>query len=167
MGCILGLSIFNALPSNVVSVRDGSSWRVFWADAFPQSWAFFTKPPSDPEIVAYGAENGKIEYATLTPNGQRSNLYGVSRKQRAQGPELAHLANSIPERLWVECDPGQDCLEGVPETKPKMRVDNTSPVPTLCGHIVLVETEPVPWSYRGKHEGWRLDVRRAQVTSSC
>ena len=92
---VLATSIFFSLPSNVVSVRDGGSVRVFWAKALPQGWAFFTKPPSDSELVAYRVVEGELVYASLTPNSRPRNLFGLTRTQRAQGPEIAAMANQL------------------------------------------------------------------------
>ncbi|WP_191267543.1 SdpA family antimicrobial peptide system protein [Nocardiopsis terrae] len=160
-------SIFYALPSNTLSFRDGGTVRTLFARTMPQNWAFFTKPPNDPELVPYTVnEAGAVEFASTMPNGRVDNLYGLSRTQRAQGPEIANLANQIEE--WTDCGSlNGDCLSGVASGAPVQRIENTSPVPTLCGKVVIARTEPVPWTYRDKYRGWRIDDEMALIEARC
>ncbi|MCX5204973.1 SdpA family antimicrobial peptide system protein [Streptomyces sp. NBC_00237] len=188
-GALLAGSIFFSLPSNVLSTRDGGDLRAFSARFLPQSWAFFTKPPSDPEFVPYVVNDDGVAYAARLPNSRPDNLYGLSRRQRAQGPEVAAMANQVQK--WKNCEEAEgDCPAVVagssasgaansgpgrgsgPANEPvsvpvPVSVENTSPVPTLCGRLVLVETRPVPWKFRDKYEGWRLDKRAALVEAKC
>ncbi|MFJ3876585.1 SdpA family antimicrobial peptide system protein [Streptomyces sp. NPDC090077] len=166
VGALLAGSVFFSLPSNVLSTRDGGDLRALSARVLPQSWAFFTKPPSDPEFVPYLVSDGDVVHAALLPNSRAENLYGLTRRQRAQGPEVAAMANQV--RTWRNCEEIEgDCpavVAGAPEAVP---VENSSPVPTLCGRVVLVETRPVPWEFRDRYEGWRLDKRAAVVEAKC
>ncbi|MFD0356809.1 SdpA family antimicrobial peptide system protein [Streptomyces sp. NPDC127110] len=167
VGALLAGSVFFSLPSNVLSTRDGGDLRALSARFLPQSWAFFTKPPSDPEFVPYlVSEGGGVASAALLPNSRAENLYGLTRRQRAQGPEVAAMANQV--RTWRDCDGIEgDCPAVVAGSAEPVRVENSSPVPTLCGRVVLVETRPVPWKFRDRYEGWRLDKRAAVVEAKC
>lgn len=167
MALTLAFSVFFSLPSNVLSVRDGGPMRVLWAHALPQGWAFFTKPPSDPELVAYRLEDdGELSYAALTPNSLPRNMFGLTRKQRAQGPEIAAMANQT--RDWNRCGVSDgDCLSDVAHDEDGPSIINTAPSPTLCGPVVIVETEPVPWAYRHNYDGWRLDSRYTSFEAVC
>lgn len=162
---VLAVSIFFSLPSNVLSARNASPLRVLSARLLPQSWAFFTKPPSDPEVIPYrvGAD-GSLTFASLLPNSKADNLYGLSRRQRAQGPEIASMANEVDN--WTSC-PTETCVEEVAAAGPAQSLRNGSKVPTLCGPIVLVETKPVPWAFRHDYHGWRISVRAALVEAVC
>lgn len=163
---VLAVSVFYSLPSNVLSVRDGGPVRVFSAKALPQGWAFFTKPPSDAELVAYRVVDGRLDFASLTPNSRADNLFGLTRTQRAQGPEIAAMANQVED--WTSCPAGSgDCLAPVAGSATEVEIENTSPVPTLCGPTVLVETEPVPFAFRGRYDGWRLDRRFVLIEAVC
>lgn len=164
---VLAVSVFFSLPSNVLSARDGGGLRVIMARTLPQSWAFFTKPPNDPEIAPYQVRVYEtLQYASLLPNSRRSNFYGLTRKQRAQGPEVANLFNQIP--ALTTCTAGQaDCLEEIALTGRPVTLHNTSKVPTLCGRLLLVETVPVPWAFRHDYGGWRMEKRAALVEVTC
>ncbi|MFI8266628.1 SdpA family antimicrobial peptide system protein [Streptomyces sp. NPDC085665] len=163
---LLAGSVFFSLPSNVASTRDGGALRKLSAGFLPQSWAFFTKPPSDPEFVPYLVSDDGVTYASRLPNSRPENLYGLSRRQRAQGPEIAAMANQV--RTWQNCeDAAGDCPLEVAGSGERVSVTNTSSVPTLCGTLVLVETRPVPWKIRDKYDGWRLDTRAALVEATC
>ena len=164
---VLAGSVFYSLPSNVMSTRDGGAVRSFSGRFMPQSWAFFTKPPSDPEFVPYRVHaDGHLEFASLMPNSRSSNLFGLGRKQRAQGPEIAKMANQVTD--WVDCSEAKDdCLAETASGVDPLSVTNSSPVATLCGMVLLVETEPVPWAFRADYDGWRLERRAALVEGKC
>ncbi|WP_372410820.1 SdpA family antimicrobial peptide system protein [Streptomyces luteireticuli] len=166
VGALLAGSIFFSLPSNVLSTRDGGDLRALSARFLPQSWAFFTKPPSDPEFVPYTVSGDGVAYASRLPNSRADNLYGLTRRQRAQGPEVANMANQVRE--WKDCEELEgDCPAVVAGSSAPVSVTNPSPVPTLCGRLVLVETRPVPWKFRDKYKGWRLDKKAALVEAKC
>lgn len=167
LGGTLAISIFLSLPSNVLSSRDGSTLRAVAAEVMPQGWSFFTKPPNDPEVVPYLVRSdGSLAYASQFPNAAPENLFGISRVQRAQGPEMAFLANHGTE--WHTCTAGAepDCRRLAADS-PGDPVENTAPSPTLCGRVVLVETRPVPWAYRNEYSGWRLDSRATGLDVTC
>ncbi|MGO2034532.1 MAG: SdpA family antimicrobial peptide system protein, partial [Brevibacterium aurantiacum] len=82
---MLLVSVFFSLPSNVLSDRGKvNAARVFSVDLAPQGWGFFTKPPSDSDLFYY---DGNLQSVMETPQGRADNLLGLSRTQRAQGPE--------------------------------------------------------------------------------
>lgn len=166
VGALLAGSIFFSLPSNVLSTRDGGELRSLSARFLPQSWAFFTKPPSDSEFVPYVVSDDGVAYAGRLPNSRSDNLYGLTRRQRAQGPEVASMANQVQK--WENCEAIEgDCPVVVAGSSTPTSVTNSSPVPTLCGRLVLVESRPVPWKFRDRYEGWRLDKKAAFVEAKC
>lgn len=167
-GFLLLLSAFISQPSTVLYPRqtgEGDPIRVVLLPIFPQAWPFFTKAPDSPELAAYDPISRQS--LSLFPNSAVRNWYGLSRTQRAQGPEMANLSNSVPTSEWVECLAYEgDCLD-VAAARPSVKLNNDSSVPTLCGSLVLVVTTPVPWEYRNEYAGWRVDSKAVHVWSDC
>lgn len=166
---LLGWTIFSSLPSNVAYSRDADSRvRPIVTTLMPQSWPFFTKPPSDPEFASYEIVGQSIRSASKFPNNRQENLYGIARGQRAQGPELANLSFQVPSEKWLDCteNPDQVCLERAAESA-TIDVENKSPLKTLCGNILLVETKPVDFVNRDSYSGWRIDSQIAHLKVTC
>lgn len=165
---VLGIAIFVSMPSTVLYPRDGSPLRDVMTTVLPESWPFFTKPPSDTEITAYVLDDGTLRSASAFPNAHRDNWFGVLRTQRAQGPEMANLTSPLPAENWVECaeDRSRDCLLIAAENEP-VSIVNDYPTQTLCGNVIIVETAPVAFSYRDMYEGWRLDENAVHLDIEC
>lgn len=166
---ILLISIIMSLPSNVLVSRDGSPLRQTSTELLPQGWAFFTKPPSESEIVPFsvGANSGPVS-ALAPPQAELKNLLGLSRAQRAQGPELAGYVNEITR--WVDCDSNepQICAEDtLDKGMTPQEFDAITPAPTLCGKVVALETEPIRWSFREFSSSTRTAKRAAIMEVSC
>ncbi|WP_374203711.1 SdpA family antimicrobial peptide system protein [Pseudonocardia sp. ICBG601] len=164
----LSMAVFFALPSNVVSWRDGGAVRKIVASALPEGWAFFTKPPNDPEYVPiYSADGGRtFEGGSSLPNSRFENWYGLLRSQRAQGPEIANLSNEPLKWQMCENKHGSACYKQVWAGSPTF-VRNSSPVPTVCGRAIVMETRPVPWAFRDFYKEVRENERGALVEVTC
>lgn len=166
---VLGvISVMAALPDAAASPPGMATSRQTISRVWPQGWGFFTKSPRTPANVAYKiAGDGMPKNALIDPNATPSNLFGASRRARAQGPEIASLLHSIPESAWKECGAYvvADCRVG--EFKAAPQVANGSPIPTLCGQIILTSEEPVPWAWRSiaKHQ-YRI-TKAAAVNVQC
>lgn len=167
VGTLMAKSIFLSLPSNVLAIRDGGPIRKASVTFLPQGWAFFTKPPSDSDIVGFRLWRGGVESAMLTPQGDIANGLGLSRAQRAQGPEMAFLVAQVKD--WVPCPApaAAECAAQVAATSSYDGAENTSTVQSLCGRIVLVETTPVRWSYRHLVDRTRTALRAASLEARC
>ncbi|WP_374955203.1 SdpA family antimicrobial peptide system protein [Arthrobacter sp. MYb51] len=116
----------------------------------PQGWAFFSKSPRDPSIAPYREDiNGSFESVSKLPTTRVENLFGVSREGRAQGVEVALISGESGAENWLDCSTPalQECAEMVRDAT-STAVTNTVASPTVCGEIVLVQTTPVPWSFR-------------------
>lgn len=125
-------------------------------------------PPSDNELTVYSVSGSEITSASRFPNSRASNLFGLDRDQRAQGPEIAALANSVPFEDWSTCDPlfVDACLSDEAVSEP-VKLSNTSPYVTLCGDVLIVETSPIAYSYRELFDGYRFDERAVRLEISC
>jgi antimicrobial peptide system SdpA family protein len=154
--CLLataGLATLAAtLPSNVL--WDRSQLLIVRAElntVAGQNFAFFTRSPESEQIVAYRLlPDGALGASLLhLPQGRAANLFGLSRTQRAQGPELANLMRAVPATAWTDCtELGHDeCVDGI-RGRGKAMLRNTSPIPTICGEVALTAESTVKWAYR-------------------
>lgn len=170
LSSLLALSAFLSAGSTVLFPRRegrGDPIRRAVLPLFPESWPFFTKPPDDIELTAYRVADGVAETLGTFPNASSANYYGLSRTQRAEGPELANLANRVPESSWTDCAAvTEDCVVAATQ-RPSLQVYNSSVVPVVCGPVVLSQTKPVPWQFRHDYDGWRLDESVIFVDALC
>jgi antimicrobial peptide system SdpA family protein len=146
------LTLAATLPSNIIWERTQlQTLRVELNTIAGQSFAFFTRSPQTEQIVAYRLlPEGTIGASLMvTPQGRPANLFGVSRTQRAQGPELANLVQDVEPRMWLDCTglDRRDCLDQIARA-PKAVLRNTSPVPTVCGQVLLAAERTTKWAYR-------------------
>lgn len=154
-------SIYAVLPRNVLSDHVPKSARVTISTLWPQGWGFFTKDPDSPDIDVYKeTSTGQTKSLLVTPQGRPSNLFGLSRTGRAQGPEIAILNDLIDEDEWVACTTENiGCLESARSAE-AIKLTNTSPSPTICGRVIFTSEIPIPWSYRSYSE----ETHRIQAT---
>lgn len=146
------LTLAATLPSNIIWERTQLQMlRVELNTIAGQSFAFFTRSPQTEQIVAYRLlPEGTVGASLMvTPQGRPANLFGVSRTQRAQGPELANLVQAVEPKMWLDCTglDHRDCLDQIARA-PKALLRNTSPVPTACGQVLLAAERTTKWAYR-------------------
>jgi antimicrobial peptide system SdpA family protein len=144
----IGLSVYFVLPANVLSSESKSykDVRMAFNTVSPQGWGFFTNPPQSDEIAAYDATSH--DSLLMTPQGRVENMFGISRTQRAQGPELALLTNAVT--TWTECNLGssrEECLADASSLSPQsVSVDVVHQ--TLCGPVLLTTESFTAFEYR-------------------
>lgn len=144
--CIMFLSsVFFSMPTNIISTEIPDTARKTVLRIAPQGWAFFTRDPQSVYIAAYRLTSDGYDDAMITPQGRVENLWGISRRARAQGPEIAQLADEV--ETWTECEDPESCLAGLTASEAQ-HVSNNTPDPTLCGLVALAQEKPVPWSFR-------------------
>lgn len=143
---ILFVSVLVAVPPTAISLGMSQEFRNNYSAFVSQGWNFFTKDLQGNQFGAY--EPGQADPASLliTPQTRIENAWGLTRNQRAQGPELANLANGITE--WQDCTTMRISCASELKGEP-IEIVNTSPIPTLCGDIVITQEHQSPWSYRG------------------
>jgi antimicrobial peptide system SdpA family protein len=146
----LGGAAFYSLPSNVLSTRSPQDQvRLAFNVLASEDYGFFTKNPQSDALRAFHEVGGSVYDVTTTPQNKPTNLFGLSRTQRAQGPELANISDQ-KSAAWVACPTTKtesDCITAA-FRRHAASVQNSSPVRTVCGDIVLADEVPVPWSYR-------------------
>lgn len=131
----------------------------------PQRWEFFTASPEKPVLVAYRQDS--LDSLMELPQSKAENLFGLSRTQRAQGPELALLAPRI--KTWNKCDsPGDPgaCLSAARASSAQV-VKNDAAHKTLCGTVVLAEVKPVPFAFRAFGYGSSSITQTATLDLRC
>jgi len=135
-----------------------------------QNFAFFTRSPESDQIVAYRLlPDGELGASLLhLPQGKTANLFGLSRTQRAQGPELANLMRAVPATAWTDCTEfGRDeCVDRI-RGHGKAMLRNTSPIPTICGEVALTAESTVKWAYRRLTEDRYTIERVAPASIEC
>lgn len=134
------------------------------APYFPQGWAFFTKSPRTPELLAYRYEPGGDDAASLVlgPNAQARWAFGLDRTPRTQEFEYEVLSRALSDESWFECSGpvGGECIEDAGRAGPSIEIVNDLPASTICGDdIVLVRAGVFPWAFanRGFDPGGAVD----------
>lgn len=130
----------------------------------PQRWEFFTASQQKPTITVYNAET--LHSLLVFPQTAPRNAFGLSREQRAQGPELAILAS---EADWSRCrtrSEGATCLYRA-RSQPAEPVENDALSRTVCGDVILAQERPTPFEFRRFDLGATSITRAAHLQVSC
>jgi antimicrobial peptide system SdpA family protein len=164
-------SVAASLPSNILwGRRQLPAIRAELNTIAGQNFAFFTRSPETDQIDVYRLDPDSTVGVSLlaTPQTKADNLFGLSRTQRAQGPELAILLREVPADAWADCAEldRATCIDGVPR-RPKAFLHNTSPVPTVCGQVVLTVESTTKWAYRRLTETRYIIERLAAASVDC
>jgi len=144
----ISLSVYFTLPENVVSSRSAAFTAVRSAmiTLSPQTWGFFTNPPQREEYGVYDIETASS--LLRTPQTRAENAFGLTRAQRAQGPELAVLAATADN--WQDCSvtDGREICFDAAQDLPPTPVENSAAHRTICGDVILTLETPNPFAYR-------------------
>ncbi|WP_211235393.1 SdpA family antimicrobial peptide system protein [Leifsonia aquatica] len=158
------MSAYAGWPSNVLNPEGRDKVREYVAMTVPQGWAFFTKSPEESEIGVYDARTG--ETLLVTPQTRVENAFGLSRNQRAQGPELALIASQITD--WHECPMDREICFSEASGAETQSVENDAFVRTICGAAFVTGEKPTPWAYRDFDGVQRSQIQQiARVHVSC
>lgn len=146
---VIGLYVVHSqLPSNTLELPGQDAAHASIQMVAPQGWAFFTKSPREPDMVAWvpGA-GGTWNQALSAPHSEVRNIFGLNRRSRAQPVEMGLLASTVPAERWLDCDDGDipRCLAGAPAVS----VENPSPQPLLCGPVGVSRQQTLPWAWAG------------------
>jgi hypothetical protein len=78
---------------------------------------------------------------------------------------MALLSDAAEARGWVNCPDGNtsQCLNHAA----RVRVVNVSRPPSLCGQVVLSQTEPVPWEWRSRRNTIKMPSRVIVLDVTC
>jgi antimicrobial peptide system SdpA family protein len=162
-----GLTVVASLSPNALSSRDAvpSALRDAVTTVAPQRWEFFTASPRGKQLIALTTDGR--ESALDLPQSKLSNFAGISRAQRAQGPELAALQQQVTG--WVTCADRSDssgCLNDA-RTKSALHLANDARRKTLCGPMILAQAKPTPFEFRRFDLPDLRVIRAVRVEISC
>ncbi|MBF9316322.1 SdpA family antimicrobial peptide system protein [Mycobacteroides chelonae] len=150
MSVFFGTALLATLPSNAVMGRsDAVRLKLLFNVVASQGFGFFTRDPQSEQTDAYRVlPDGGVHSLLITPQTRDRNLYGLSRRQRAQGPELAALDRQL-SHVWRDCDSQilESCVTANTPTE-TLELKNESPIPTICGDVIFTIEHTTKWSYR-------------------
>jgi len=128
----------------------------------PQGWAFFTASPRSayPQAYVLSRDGGwQLHGGSLAVP---SDLFGLDRSLRAEGTEIALLAQGVPAQDWRPCvGLPVRCLSAAPVA---VQVTNTSTLANLCGQVGFVRQQVLPWAWRGTGTVMPSQVLRLEVS---
>jgi antimicrobial peptide system SdpA family protein len=159
----LAYAVHPALPYNPVKLPFAESIRtVVWA---PQGWSFFTRDAREARVLVLQQVDGRWRSALRGPNARVANVFGFDRAPRAEGTEMAMLTQAVPPGRWRECEEGiERCLA---KGESAIAVRLPVPHPLICGDVVLVVQQPVPWAWLSMPQKVDMPIRSARVSVSC
>lgn len=131
----------------------------------PQGWSFFTKSPRDSELQPYVLHDGVWEGQLLAPHSAPHNAFGLDRRSRSQGIEMALLLAEADGLRWTKCD--RELAACLDQAKEPGTVSNPVPEPTLCGRVALVEQKPVPFAWRDLMHATHTPDRLTVLDVTC
>lgn len=151
------LIFINYQPINAINIH-GSYKRLF-TSILPEGWGFFTRNPREDIISIYEVTDGKYKIALL-PNGDASNLFGLSRKSRRMNMELSIIMNIIPKKIWKFGN--GNFLDSIPEEiyQCSQKKDH---IYFFKGKYLLVQYAVTPWAWSKHPERTKMKYKIAQI----
>lgn len=161
---LVGLySLHASVPSTVIGLPGQQRDAV--RTLLPQGWHFFTRDPREPDLFVVAPRDDGWTEVDLGPNGEPEHAFGMSRAPRAQLLELGSLQTQLLAREWHDCPTvPADCLRGISEVH---EVTNRAQHQTLCGDLVFVLQEPVPWAWAGDGAQIQMSSQLIRVNVRC
>ncbi|MEV0633394.1 SdpA family antimicrobial peptide system protein [Streptomyces sp. NPDC050619] len=163
---VLGLYVAQVhLPSNTITLPGQHEAATTVNRLAPQGWGFFTKSPRDDELQPYAWRDGTWTNVLMAPHGAPRNAFGLNRRSRSQGIEMALLLAEAQKVTWNKC--GRDLDTCLHRAGPPATVSNRVPEPTLCGRTALVEQKPVPFAWRNLIHATHTPDRLTVLDVAC
>lgn len=157
-------SIHASLPFNPIDLPLAKTLalRVFT----PQGWKFFTRNPREETVSVFARDgHGNWSSPSIGRNASLLSYFGLARTARAQGVEVGVITASLKPDQWVPCSERLDaCLAKTPTAA---AVANVSPGATVCGDIVFVKQQPVPWAWTRSKRTVTMPITCLRVNVSC
>ncbi len=156
-------AIHAALPFNTITLpfERWAHIRFFT----PEGWGFFTRDPREERLLLFAKHDGRWSSASVGPNGNASNLFGLNRAPRSQGLEASILISKTGPKDIVDChDKPETCLL---HDSTVISLDNLYPHPTLCGSIGMVMQKPIPWAWSRAKQLIIMPSRVLRINVRC
>jgi antimicrobial peptide system SdpA family protein len=111
----------------------------------PEGFGFFTRNPREERMLLFTKRDNGWVSASVGPNGDVRNLFGLNRAPRAQGFESSLLFSKVPMKVLVGCEETPKvCLS---QSSTPIQTTNAYPHATLCGSVGIVVQKPIPWAW--------------------
>jgi antimicrobial peptide system SdpA family protein len=151
-----------ALPYNPISLPFEESLNtLLWA---PQGWGFFTRSPREERLTAYQFVDGRWRNPMRVPHALPRNVFGLNRVSRSQSVEMGLLLYAAKQE-WKSCaDPLMECLDHAP---PPQAIRNPCGAPAICGAIVVVQRQPIPWAWLKAPKHVEMPTRLLSLDVRC
>jgi antimicrobial peptide system SdpA family protein len=140
-------------PTNPLSSQFLTTGQTLsFANVLPEGFAFFTKDPREQNPFLYEIQKNNGLIPITTPNSSPSNLFGLSRYQRALYVELGSIISLISSSDRTTCATSfSDCIAH--DLIKTVKIQNRTPNALLCGSYYLKMIEPVPWAWHRTFKG--------------
>jgi antimicrobial peptide system SdpA family protein len=131
----------------------------------PEGWKFFTKNAHEDRFEALVLEGGRWETPFASAAADPTYAFGANRTGRAHAVETGLLLAKVGKDQWKECSGSpRDCLSADDVV---VRVQNTSPAPSLCGAVGFITAPPVPWAWGRNAKPVQMPSRVARLEIQC
>lgn len=156
----------SSVPPNAVPLPRNLRTNV--QQLFPEGWPLFTRDPHHPQFRVARSRDGRWTWANAGPLGKPANAFGLDRAARWQSIEIPRLVAQLPpDDEWPECRGNRlSCLAGSRQTRIP-RINNGTPISTLCGRVGFVKHEVVEWDQERRRPGLVLPSRFIVADVAC
>jgi antimicrobial peptide system SdpA family protein len=140
--------LLTLLPDNPIKLREKVKLEI--QTVMPQGWAFFTKNPREPIIVAYGLQGNHWQQINGS-GGSIKYLLGLNRAGRAVSVEISTIIAQIPESSWISSRLSLpefiDSLHIQGIQKLSIKAKNSKNGGKCSGQIIIQRTTIPPWAW--------------------
>ena len=128
----------------------------------PQFWGYFAKP-LEKDLEVFRWQDHRWERADA-PLAAMVNLFGLRRATVNHSAEFRRLVEQVGDG-WTSASLGVDQLPD-PDGD-RVTVKNLARRPALCGEVLIVAREAVPWAWARSRARVELRTRFARLDIQC
>lgn len=134
-----------SVSENPVRLKNHFNFKMF--SFIPQGWAFFTRSPSEDQIILYGIHKGGDITKYPQKHSSYKNLFGLDRKASKVIAEIQGLKLKLHDSLFINSKWRFQTVHGGELPQKIEEIQNEIYDPILCGECLLVFQKPVPWAW--------------------